>query len=40
MVPADQIEPARMQVLSMGEKGLDLDEEERQRIEVVLNSIA
>jgi hypothetical protein len=29
-----------MQVLAPGEKGLDLDEEERQRIEVVLNSIA
>jgi hypothetical protein len=34
-----QVEPARMQVLPMGEKALDLDEEERQRIEVVLNSI-
>jgi len=28
-----------MQVLPIGQKGLDLDEEDRQRIEVVLNSI-
>jgi hypothetical protein len=34
-----QVEPTRLQVLPLGEKGLDLDEEDRQRIEVVLNSI-
>jgi hypothetical protein len=34
-----QVEPARLQVLPLSEKGLDLDEEDRQRIEVVLNSI-
>jgi len=34
-----QVEPVRLQVLPLSEKGLDLDEEERQRIEVVLNSI-
>jgi hypothetical protein len=33
------VAPARLHVLPMAEKGLDLDEEERQRIEVVLNSI-
>jgi hypothetical protein len=32
------VAPARPHVLPMAEKGLDLDEEERQRIEVVLNS--
>jgi VCBS repeat-containing protein len=34
-----QVEPGRLQVLPMGQKGLDLAEEDRQRIEVVLNSI-
>jgi VCBS repeat-containing protein len=34
-----RVEPAALQVRSFTEKGLDLDEEERQRIEVVLNSI-
>jgi VCBS repeat-containing protein len=34
-----RVEPAPLQVRSLGEKGLDLDEEDRQRIEVVLNSI-
>ncbi len=32
------VAPARLHVLPMAEKGLDLDEEERQRVEVVLNS--
>jgi hypothetical protein len=32
------VAPARLHVLPMAEKGLDLDEEERQRIEVVLDS--
>jgi hypothetical protein len=32
------VAPARLHVLPMAEKGLDLDEEERQRIEVALNS--
>jgi hypothetical protein len=34
-----KVEAARMQVLPFDEKGLDLDQEDRQRIEVVLNSI-
>jgi len=34
-----QVDPGRMQVLPLGHKTLDLDEEDRQRIEVVLNSI-
>jgi hypothetical protein len=34
-----QVEPARFQVLPLAQKALDLDGEDRQRIEVVLNSI-